>query len=90
MHLSRTPALAAVAAALVVLPAATAATAANVPGQDKDGHYRFAVIGDVPYGDAQVAAFPTWVDQINATPDLSFTIHVGDIKNGSSTCTNEY
>ncbi|WP_020145943.1 metallophosphoesterase [Terracoccus sp. 273MFTsu3.1] len=90
MHFSRTPALAAVAAALVVLPAATAASAADVPGQDKDGHYRFAVIGDVPYGDAQVAAFPTWVDQINATPDLSFTIHVGDIKNGSSRCTNEY
>ena len=90
MHLSRTPALAAVAAALVVLPAATAASAADAPGQGKDGHYRFAVIGDVPYGDAQVAAFPTWVDQINATPGLSFTIHVGDIKNGSSTCTNEY
>ncbi|WP_256795676.1 metallophosphoesterase [Terrabacter sp. Ter38] len=90
MHLSRTPALAAVAAALVVLPAATAASAADVPGQDKDGHYHFAVIGDVPYGDAQVAAFPRWVGQINATPDLSFTIHVGDIKNGSSTCTNEY
>ncbi|WP_330475995.1 metallophosphoesterase [Terrabacter sp. C0L_2] len=90
MHLTRTPVLAAAAAALIVLPAAAAASAADAPGQQKDGHYQFAVIGDVPYGDAQVAAFPKWVDQINATPDLSFTIHVGDIKNGSSTCTNEY
>ena len=91
MHLSRTPALAAVAASLVVLSSAAAtASAADAPGQQKDGHYQFAVIGDVPYGDAQVAAFPKWVDQINATPNLSFTIHVGDIKNGSSTCTNEY
>lgn len=102
MHLKRPAVLAAAAAALVVLPAAaTAATAAtasaastasgtDAPGQSKDGHYRFAVIGDVPYGDAQVAAFPAWVDQINAAPDLSFTIHVGDIKNGSSQCTNEY
>jgi hypothetical protein len=93
MHLSRTPALAAVAAALVILPTAagaSAASATDASGQPKEGHYRFAVIGDVPYGDAQVAAFPAWVDQINATPDLSFTIHVGDIKNGSSQCTNEY
>ena len=93
MHLSRTPALAAAAAALVLLPAGIGAAHAadsTAPGQAKDGHYRFAVIGDVPYGDAQVAAFPGWIDQINATPDLSFTIHVGDIKNGSSKCTNEY
>jgi hypothetical protein len=90
MHLTRTPVLAAAAAALIVLPAAAAASAADAAGQQKDGHYQFAVIGDVPYGDAQVAAFPKWVDQINATPNLSFTIHVGDIKNGSSTCTNEY
>ena len=91
MHLSRTPALAAVAASLVVLSAAAAtASPADVAGQGKDGHYRFAVIGDLPYGDAQVAALPRWVDQINATPDLSFTVHVGDIKNGSSACTNEY
>ncbi len=91
MHLSRTPALAAVAATLVVLSSAAAtASPADASGQGKDGHYRFAVIGDLPYGDAQVAALPRWVDQINATPDLSFTIHVGDIKNGSSTCTNEY
>ncbi|GAA2018025.1 hypothetical protein GCM10009740_02030 [Terrabacter terrae] len=91
MHLSRTPALAAAAASLVVLSAAAAtASPTDSPGQGKDGHYRFAVIGDVPYGEAQVAAFPKWVDQINATPDLSFTVHVGDIKNGSSACTNEY
>jgi hypothetical protein len=98
MHLSRTPVVGAVAAALLAIPAVAAAAAptrpaasADVPpGQQKDGHFSFAVIGDVPYGAAQVAAFPRWVDQINATPGLSFTIHVGDIKNGSSTCTNEY
>src|SRR6478752_9418977 len=67
MHLSRTPALAVLTAALVAVPGVAAASA-----------------------DAQVAAFPRWVDQINATPDLSFTVHVGDIKNGSSACTNEY
>ncbi|GAB3886835.1 metallophosphoesterase [Terrabacter terrigena] len=93
MHLTRTHTLAAAAAALVLLPAGIGsahAVDAPAPGQQKDGHYSFAVIGDVPYGAEQVAAFPRWVDQINATPDLSFTVHVGDIKNGSSKCTNEY
>jgi hypothetical protein len=93
MHLSRTPVVAAVAAALLTIPAVASAatTTTDVPsGQHKEGHLSFAVIGDVPYGAAQVAAFPRWVDQINATPGLSFTVHVGDIKNGSSACTDEY
>ncbi|WP_076258681.1 metallophosphoesterase [Intrasporangium flavum] len=93
MHISRTPVVAAVAAALLAIPAVAAAAAPTSdvpPGQGKDGHFSFAVIGDVPYGDAQVAAFPRWVDQIDATPGLAFTIHVGDIKNGSSQCTDEY
>jgi hypothetical protein len=52
--------------------------------------YQFAVIGDVPYGDAQVAAFPGMVDQMNADPDVRLVAHVGDIKNGSSPCSDEY
>ena len=88
MRLSRTHTAAALSAALLTLPAA--ASAADNPGQQKDGHYRFAVIGDVPYGAAQIAAFPSMVDRINAHPDISLAFHVGDIKNGSSQCTNEY
>lgn len=58
-------------------------TSASKPG------YSFAVIGDIPYGDDQVAAFPRWIDQINAAkPRMTF--HVGDIKNGSSRCDNAY
>jgi hypothetical protein len=78
---------AAAAAVLTLMPVAQAADSA--PGQAKDGHYSFAVIGDVPYGDAQIAAFPSWIDQINAAqPALTF--HVGDIKNGSSRCDDAY
>jgi len=88
MRLSRTPAAAALSAALLTIPAA--AFAAEAPGQQQDGHYSFAVIGDVPYGAAQIAAFPSMVDRINAQPGLSLAFHVGDIKNGSSQCTNEY
>lgn len=50
----------------------------------------FAVIGDIPYTPAQLAALPGWVDQINADPKVAFTVHVGDIKAGSSPCTNDY
>ncbi|HEV2797000.1 MAG TPA: metallophosphoesterase family protein, partial [Nocardioides sp.] len=60
------------------------------PGQEKPASTSFAVIGDVPYGAAQVAAFPGWVDRINAQPGLDLAFHVGDIKNGSSPCTDQY
>lgn len=48
-----------------------------------------AVIGDTPYGDEQRAAFPELVQDVNADPKVRGVLHVGDIKNGSSTCTTE-
>ena len=56
------------------------------PGRD----YTFAVIGDVPYGATQLAAFPGWIQQINADPDVRHVVHLGDIKNGSSLCADDY
>ncbi|WP_265447507.1 metallophosphoesterase [Flexivirga meconopsidis] len=75
--------------AATALIAAVAAPASAAPGQDKPGNYSFAVIGDVPYGADQIAAFPGWIDQINAA-NPAFTVHVGDIKNGSTRCDNPY
>jgi hypothetical protein len=49
-----------------------------------------AVIGDTPYGEAQLAAFPSLVADINADPKADLVLHVGDIKNGSSLCTDAY
>jgi hypothetical protein len=49
-----------------------------------------AVIGDTPYGAAQIADHPNLVAKINADPAVSRTIHLGDIKNGSTRCDNEY
>ena len=88
MRTLRTTAIAA-AAALAFVPV-SAAHAADTPGQQKTGHYSFAVIGDVPYGPAEIAAFPGKIDRINADVDVQFTVHVGDTKNGSSPCTDEY
>lgn len=77
--------LASVAAAPAHASPAHAATATAA----KPAPYSFAVIGDVPYGDAEIAAFPGWIQQINAA-DPAFTMHVGDIKNGSSLCETSY
>ena len=48
--------------------------------------YTFAVIGDVPYGEAAQAHFPTFIAGINADPDVRQVTHLGDIKSGSTTC----
>lgn len=79
------------AALLAASPQAFAAPATN-PGQHRGQgqDYTMAVIGDVPYGRAQIAAFPSWIDQINADPDVRFVTHVGDIKDGSSRCDTSY
>jgi len=84
----------------VVLPilalAAVAAPAGAVPADPSagsgsgDAAYSFAVIGDVPYGDAQIAAFPRWIQQINRDPAVRSVVHLGDIKNGSTVCSDDY
>ena len=50
----------------------------------------FGIIGDIPYGAAEIAKFPSRVQDLNADQDLKFVAHVGDIKNGSSVCSDEY
>lgn len=74
----------------LLAPSSSSSSVPAASGQDKPSSTSFAVIGDVPYGAAQIAAFPGWVDRINAQPGLDLTFHVGDIKNGSSPCTDDY
>jgi len=71
------------------------ATAANSggPAADEKGRgdqFTFAVIGDIPYGDAQIATFPKAIKQINADPAVRLVDHLGDIKSGSSLCSDSY
>jgi len=90
MSLRRLLAVSCLALTAVAGAVAPSALADGIPpGQTKDGHYSFAVIGDIPYGNAQIAAFPGWIDQINAArPEMTF--HVGDIKSGSTRCDDPY
>jgi hypothetical protein len=85
MHLVRV-----LVASLAVTAAATTATATASAEPDSRSSYSFAVIGDVPYGADQIAAFPGWIKQINADPAVRSVVHLGDIKNGSSVCSDDY
>jgi hypothetical protein len=69
---------------------ATSMTAtAKTPGAESTPS-TIAVIGDIPYGAAKVAEFPADIARINADPDVSLVAHLGDIKNGSSVCSDSY
>lgn len=81
--------LAALAVAGISALTVTAARPATAPAAASQA-YSFAVIGDIPYGDAQIANFPNVIAQINADPAVQWVDHVGDIKNGSSVCSDQY
>ena len=53
-----------------------------------DGRFSFALIGDMPYGAEGELKFPNVIADINRDRTLSFVVHDGDIKNGSSLCTD--
>jgi hypothetical protein len=86
------------AAASATLCAATAVAGA-APGNAAPGHgngsFTMAVYGDAPYGltnadDSQTLATPAFVDAVNADPDVSTVLHVGDIHSGKQFCTESY
>ena len=51
--------------------------------------FSFAVIGDMPYGAAQLSVFPQRIGQINADPDVQMVGHLGDI-GGPPNCSDSY
>ncbi|GAA3713875.1 hypothetical protein GCM10022204_36220 [Microlunatus aurantiacus] len=85
---------AAVTATALCLLAAGAAGPAEAHDGRPDHHlgkgFTFAVIGDIPYGQAEIDHFPANIRQINADRDVQWVSHLGDIKNGSSVCSDEY
>jgi hypothetical protein len=53
-----------------------------------NGRFTFALIGDMPYGAEGELKFPNVIADINADPTLAFVVHDGDIKDGSSLCSD--
>lgn len=55
----------------------------------KGGEIQFALIGDMPYDAIQRARlFPNLIEELNAN-ELAFVVHDGDIKSGSTPCTDD-
>ena len=52
--------------------------------------FTIAVIGDMPYTAQQQAAFQGFINAMSADTSFHLLIHVGDIKSGSSACTDAY
>lgn len=82
------------AAAIVVL--AVAATSGVVDGGSKakldaksSDPVTFALLGDLPYGAPQTQDWPLLIDDINRSDDINFVVHVGDIKSGATSCSDD-
>lgn len=82
--------IASTTAALLALGLVASQPAGAVDKAPKKDSFSFGVIGDMPYGDAEVAKFPDRIQDINADSRLDFVAHVGDIKNSTSRCSDRY
>jgi hypothetical protein len=83
------------ASALAVVAALVLAVGASGSGGSASHHgsgesLTIAVIGDTPYGPAQLAQFPDLVADINDEREVDLALHLGDFKDGSSLCTDTY
>ena len=76
-----------IAAATRIL--ALVAAVAFAPSQSAAGEtFSFALIGDVPYADADSIRVARLTDMVNADDDVQWVIHAGDIKRGGQPCTD--
>lgn len=80
----------AVAVMLTGVVAAGGQGSASAPraSAEGSGRFTFALIGDMPYGAEGDAKFPHVLADLNADRNLSFVVHDGDFKNGSSLCSD--
>ena len=84
-----------IAAATVLACCALPVTTASADDQGARGAFTLAVYGDAPYGTfqgdtAEFEATPSFIDSVNADPDVSTVLHVGDIHSGKQYCTAAY
>jgi Calcineurin-like phosphoesterase len=85
-----------VAAILVAtVTGAAAGPAGAVPPPKRHAPLTIAVYGDAPYGTsptdtAEFDQTPQFIASVNADPDVSLVMHVGDIHSGSQYCTEAY
>ncbi|MBP1152794.1 hypothetical protein JOD69_004663 [Methylocaldum sp. RMAD-M] len=77
------------AAACAVALGQTASAAPEHNNAHGYGKFEFALIGDVPYAPADFWKLDNVIAEINANHKLKWVLHAGDIKNGSTLCSDE-
>lgn len=77
--------------ATVLSAVVVSATHADSREDQSEGHgrFEFALIGDVPYATQDDPKFDNVIAAINTRPKLKWVLHAGDIKTGSSRCSDE-
>lgn len=58
--------------------------------EEKNSHFSFALIGDTPYFPEDDARFDRLISEINGSADVQWVLHAGDIKSGSTPCSDAY
>jgi hypothetical protein len=87
---------AAAGAVLIAFPLVAHADSGASGGKpNTHGSFTYAVYGDAPYGlsptdTSQTDATPAFIAAVNADPDVSTVVHVGDIHSGKQYCTEPY
>jgi len=87
---------AAAGAILIAIPLVAHADPGASGGKpNTNGSFTYAVYGDAPYGinqadTSQTTATPAFIERVNADPDVSTVVHVGDIHSGKQFCTEDY
>lgn len=70
------------------------AARANEDDQNDERPFTIGVIGDMPYTAApqlpQLEAFQGFINVMSADPKFNLVIHLGDLKGGSTACTDQY
>jgi hypothetical protein len=84
-----------IAGSALLFSAGAFADDANWNDSHAEGKLTLALYGDAPYGTSptdttQTDATPAFIDTINADPDVSLVLHMGDIHSGKQYCTEAY
>lgn len=59
------------------------------PDRASPASVTFALLGDTPYNDSEAHRLDRMLHTINLDRDIELVLHAGDIKSGSSDCSNE-
>jgi hypothetical protein len=81
----------AMVAALIAALLGTGTARAGRGGEEEgDRPVTIGVVGDMPYTSQQQAAFQGFLNAMSADSRFSLVVHLGDIKSGSTACTDAY